>query len=61
MLTIFTAKTHPDAQEYVYGIGAGHITDGGVGVLILDGGHLTGKSIWADRERGGIKFLSMRG
>lgn len=44
------AKTHPDAQEHVYSIGAGHIPDGGVGVLILDRSHLTGKGIWADKE-----------
>lgn len=42
--------THPDAQEHVDSVGAGHVTDGGVGVLILDGGHLTGKSICIDKE-----------
>lgn len=42
--------THPNAQEHVNSIGAGHITDGGIGVLILDRSHLTGKSIWADKE-----------
>lgn len=50
--------THPDAQEYVYSIRPSHITDGGVGVLILDGSHLTGKSIWADRGEEGIKICS---
>lgn len=61
LLTIFTEKTHPDAQEYVYSIGAGHITDGGVGVLILDGGHLTGKGIWADRGGGGASSFCQCG
>lgn len=45
------SRTHPDAQEHVDGVGACHVTDGRVGVLILDGGHFAGKRIWTGREK----------
>ena len=36
---------HTDAQEHVHRIAAGHVTDRGVGILVLDGGHFTCKCI----------------
>lgn len=41
---------HPDAQEHVHRVAAGHVTDGGVSVLVLDGRHFTGKCV-CDRKR----------
>lgn len=43
--------THPDAQENIDSVGACDITDGCVCILILDSSHLTGKGIWAEREK----------
>lgn len=42
--------THPDAQENVDGVGARDVTDGRVGVLILDGGHFAGERIWTQKR-----------
>ena len=36
---------HADAQEDVDGVAAGHVADGGVGVLVLDGGDLAGEGV----------------
>lgn len=36
---------HPDAQEHVHRVAARHVADGGVGVLVLDGGNFTRKCI----------------
>lgn len=51
--------THPDAQENINSIGASHITNGRICVLILDCSYLTGKRIWSEkgREKGGTSFL----
>ena len=34
-----------DAEEDVDGVGAGDVSDGGVGGVVLDGGHLTGEGV----------------
>jgi len=34
-----------DAQKDVDGVTSGHVTNGGVGVAVVDGSHLTGKRI----------------
>lgn len=51
--------THPDAQENINSVGASHITNGSICVLILDCSYLTGKRIWSEkgREKGGTSFL----
>ena len=36
---------HADAQEDVHRVAARHVADGGVGVLVLDGGHFTRKRV----------------
>lgn len=36
---------HADTQEHIHGVAARHVADGGVGVLVLDRGHFTGKCI----------------
>lgn len=36
---------HTYAQKHIHCIAAGHIADGGVSVLVLDGSHFTRKSI----------------
>lgn len=36
---------HADTQEDVDGVGAGHVADGGVRVLVLDGGDFAGKCV----------------
>lgn len=38
---------HTDAQEHVHRVAARHVADGGVGVLVLDGGDLAGEGVWA--------------
>lgn len=37
--------SHPDAQENVDSVGSRHISDGRVGVLVLDGGNLAGERV----------------
>ena len=37
---------HADPQEDVYGVASRHISDGGVGVGVLDRGDFTGKHVW---------------
>lgn len=36
---------HTDSQEHVDGVAPGDVSDGGVGVLVLDGCHFTGKRV----------------
>lgn len=36
---------HADAQEDVHRVAARHVADGGVGVLVLDGGHFAGERV----------------
>lgn len=36
---------HTDAQKHIHCVAAGHVSDGGVSVLVLDGSHFTRKSI----------------
>lgn len=38
----------PDAEEHVHRIAAGHVADAGVGVFVLDGGHLAGERVWGE-------------
>ena len=47
---------HPDAEEYIYCVAACHISDRGIGVLILDGSHLTCKRV-CNRKRSGWIFF----
>lgn len=42
---------HADAQEHVHRVAARHVADGGVGVLVLDGGHLAGERVCGRRRR----------
>lgn len=49
--SVCARTTHPDAQENVDGVGARHVTDGRVSVLVLDGGHFAGKRIWTGKEK----------
>lgn len=42
---------HADAEEDVDGVGAGDVADGGVSVLVLDGGNLAGERVWIREEK----------
>lgn len=43
--------TYPNAQKHIDSIGACHITNGCICILILDSCYLTGKCVWMKRER----------
>lgn len=45
--------THPDAEENIDSVGACHVTNGCVCILILDSSYLTGKGICAEKEKEG--------
>jgi len=42
---------HADTEEDVDGVGAGDIANGGVGVLVLDGGDFAGECVWMRTKR----------
>jgi hypothetical protein len=41
---------HPYAQEHVHRVAPGHVAHAGVGVLVVDGRHFAGESVW-NREQ----------
>lgn len=49
------AHTHPDTQENIDSIGACHITNGRICILVLYGCYLTGKGVCAERGAEGEK------
>lgn len=42
---------HTNTEEDVHSVTPSHVADGGVSVLVLDGGHLTGKGVWKWEEK----------
>lgn len=53
---------HADPQEDVDSIGASHVADGGVCVLVLDGGNFASKGVWRKQKksRWGPYFLCFK-
>ena len=52
-----------DAEEDVDGVGTGDVADGGVGGLVLDGGHLGGEGVCgrdAQSEEHTIREISLK-
>lgn len=45
--------TYPNAQENIDSVGACHISNGCVCILVLDSSYLTGKGICAEKEKEG--------
>lgn len=51
---------HADSEKDVDSVGARHVADGGVGVLVLDGGDLAGERVWMrNREKKLLLFYFM--
>lgn len=42
---------HADPQEHVDGVAAGDVSYRCIGVLVLHGGHFTGKGVWQNRKK----------